>query len=99
MRLSGAVLLPMAAALGACTLLIPKYPLRPTDAVQTEAQAIALAREHCQREPDAPHHWTAHRNRDEWFVDWGHGLSTIHAEIMKSDGSFLACDVDLVPRR
>lgn len=94
-----ALLMPVLMCLGACTLLIPKYTIHPSDAVKTEDDAIRLARQHCQHEPDAAHHWTAHQNRDEWLVDWAHGLSSIHAEIMKSDGSFLACDVELVPRR
>jgi hypothetical protein len=80
-------------------MLIPKYTIHSSDVVKTPEEAIRLARENCRREPDAEHQWTAHQNRDEWFADWAHGLSTIHAEIRKDDGAFLACDVELVPRR
>lgn len=72
-------------------------PLRPSDAVRTEADAIKLARENCSPGPNDLDDWGASRDGEVWNVWWSHRMSSASAQIRKSDGGFEDCDVHLVP--
>ncbi|HWA90389.1 MAG TPA: hypothetical protein VG889_10160 [Rhizomicrobium sp.] len=72
-------------------------PILPDDVVKTEEDAIGLARAHCSPGPSDTSNWGASRDGDIWSVWWSHRQSSASAEIRKSDGEFLDCDVHLVP--
>jgi hypothetical protein len=71
--------------------------IRPDDAVQTEADAIKLARANCSPGPNDLEDWGASRDHDVWNVWWSSRMSSASAQIRKSDGEFLDCQVNLVP--
>ena len=66
-------------------------------AIGSASGSNKLARENCSPGPNDLSDWGASRDHDVWNVWWSHRMSSASAQIRKSDGEFLDCQVNSVP--
>ncbi len=97
MRTGFATLLALAPLLAGCQMLAFPSEIKPTDAVQNEQQAIAMASRSCGPGTSSPDEWEARLEGDMWKAWWSYRQSSITVEIDKKTGEFRDCHVDLVP--